>query len=134
METLSKLNIHMIQYSFIGLALALFYLLLTALSEHLGFRSAYVIATLLVVSTVSGYAKTVFKKFRHALMVGCTTSLLYVYLYFLLQEAKYSFLIGALSVFGVLIAAMYLTRKVDWHQLSKKVSQPKQQLPVQDGE
>jgi len=120
LEVVFKLRVHIIQYVFIGLALALFYLLLTALSEHIGFGSSYFISSLLVVMTVAAYSKTVLQNKRRAFMVGFSTALLYVYLYFLLQEAKFSFLIGSLSVFAVLVTTMYLTRKLDWSSLNYK--------------
>ncbi len=120
LEAIFKLRVYIIQYGFIGLALALFYLLLTALSEHIGFGAAYFLASLLVVATVGGYSKTVLQNTRRATMVGVTTALLYVFLYFLLQEARFSFLIGSGSVFALLVVTMYLTRKLDWGTLNFK--------------
>ncbi|VAW77816.1 Inner membrane protein CreD [hydrothermal vent metagenome] len=120
LEAIFRLRVYIIQYVFIGLALALFYLLLTALSEHIGFGKAYFIASLLIVGTVGAYSKTVLQNRRRAMMVAITTGLLYVFLYFLLQEAKFSFLIGSSSVFALLVATMYLTRKLDWGSLNFK--------------
>jgi len=39
-EIINGLNIHSIQYVFIGLAISIFYVLLLSLSEHIGFNSA----------------------------------------------------------------------------------------------
>jgi len=108
----------MMQYIFMGLALAIFYLLLTALSEHIGFASAYFIASLMIVLTLTAYSKAVLKNRKRAVIVGLSTSLPYVYLYFLLQEAKFSFLIGSFSVFVLLAVTMYLTRRLDWGSLN----------------
>ncbi len=120
LEAIFRLRVYIIQYVFIGLALALFYLLLTALSEHIGFGKAYFAASLLIVGTVGAYSKTVLQNRRRAMMVAITTGLLYIFLYFLLQEAKFSFLIGSSSVFALLVATMYLTRKLDWGSLNFK--------------
>ena len=46
LELLRRLAIHPIQYALVGLALAMFFLLLTALSEHIDFTLAYGAATL----------------------------------------------------------------------------------------
>ena len=43
-EFLRQLRIHPIQYGLVGLAVSIFFLLLLALSEHLGFAPAYVLA------------------------------------------------------------------------------------------
>ena len=124
LEMMCQLRVYVIQYVFIGLALALFYLLLTALSEHIGFGFAYSVASLMVVLTVGLYSKTVLPHKKHAWLIGGVTTLLYTYLYFLLQEAKYSFLIGSMSVFAVLVLAMYLTRRLDWGALTSHQSLP----------
>jgi len=44
-ETLQRRPVHPIQYGLMGLALSVFYLLLLALAEHIGFLWAYVLAT-----------------------------------------------------------------------------------------
>ena len=43
-EILKSLPIHPVQYTLVGLALALFFLLLVSLSEHISFMHAYLIA------------------------------------------------------------------------------------------
>ena len=45
-ELLKGLRVHPIQYALVGMGLAIFYLVLLALTEHLGFALAYLIAAL----------------------------------------------------------------------------------------
>jgi len=46
LELFQAKPIHPVQYGFVGLALALFYLLLISMSEHLGFNWAYVLSAI----------------------------------------------------------------------------------------
>ena len=46
-------------------------------------------------------------------------SFLYTFLLVLLHLEEYSLLLGSLALFGVLAAVMYLTRNIDWYDLSQ---------------
>ncbi|HKX37183.1 MAG TPA: cell envelope integrity protein CreD, partial [Burkholderiales bacterium] len=63
-ELLRRLAIHPIQYALVGLALAMFFLLLVALSEHIAFTTAYAIATLACVGVITIYLTKVLGNFR----------------------------------------------------------------------
>ena len=54
-ELLTQVNIHTVQYIFVGLAIAMFYLLLLSLSEHLPFAVAYTLSTLCSVGLLTFY-------------------------------------------------------------------------------
>ena len=54
-EVMKRLPVHPAQYTLVGLALALFFLLLLALSEHLAFGIAYLIAASACVGLVTFY-------------------------------------------------------------------------------
>jgi inner membrane protein len=117
-ELLRRLAIHPIQYALVGLALALFFLLLTALSEHVDFAAAYGIATLACVGLISGYVVRVLRSVLAALAFGGALTALYAMLYALLKAEDYSLLGGSLLLFGLLAAVMIATRRVDWYGLS----------------
>lgn len=119
MEIVTRQRVHFIQYLLLGGALCLFYLLLTALSEQIGFQLAYVLASLAIVITASLYGKTILRSFKRGLTIGGMIAALYGYLYSLLNEQNYAFLIGSIGLFVALIATMYLTRHVDWFNMSK---------------
>ena len=51
-------------------------------------------------------------------------SLLYAYLYILLQEGAYSLLFGSIGLTVMLATTMYLTRKVDWYELGGSNTPP----------
>jgi inner membrane protein len=114
-ELLRRLAIHPIQYALVGLALAMFFLLLTALSEHIDFALAYGIATLACVGLISGYLVRVLRSASLGLGFGGALGALYAMLYVLLKAEDYSLLGGSVLLFGLLAAVMIATRRVDWY-------------------
>jgi inner membrane protein len=119
-ELLRRLAIHPVQYALVGLALAMFFLLLTALSEHIDFAAAYAAATLACVGLISIYLIWVLKRIRTALAFGSALAALYAMLYALLKAEDYSLLGGSLLLFGLLSVVMLATRRVDWYVLTAR--------------
>lgn len=114
-EVLGKKRIHPIQYMLVAMALMLFYLLLLSLSEHIGFEPAYLIATIGIVGMLGLYSKSILQSGKMAGMITLLFTVLYFFLYVILQLADYSLLIGSILLFLVLAAVMYITRKVNWY-------------------
>ncbi|WP_083456349.1 inner membrane CreD family protein [Desulfosarcina cetonica] len=52
-----------------------------------------------------------------AVMVGGILTVLYGYLYILLQLTDYALLMGSLGLFVLLALVMFLTRRVDWYAM-----------------
>ena len=117
-EVLKKLQVHAIQYGLVGLALAVFYLLLISLSEHIGFAWAYLLSAGACVTLLSYYIGYVLRHFSRGLCFGAALALLYTLLYGLLSAEDYALLMGSLLVFALLGAVMVLTRNVDWFKLT----------------
>ena len=117
-EILRQLRIHSIQYTLVGCALAIFYLLLVSLSEHLAFSVAYSIASAACVSLISFYVTYVLNSARAGIGFGCGISFLYAVLYVLLQAEDHALLMGSLLLFAALTAVMITTRKIDWYQIA----------------
>jgi inner membrane protein len=117
-EVLRKLQIHPIQYGLVGLALAMFYLLLISLAEHIGFALAYGISATACVALLGYYIGHVLQHYLRGLGFGAALALLYGLLYGLLSAEDYALLMGALLVFALLGAVMVLTRKVNWFSLN----------------
>jgi inner membrane protein len=118
-EVLRRLAIHPLQYGLTGAALTLFYLLLLSLSEHIGFASAYAIATAGCVALISYYLIYVLGSRAWGLGFGALLGGVFGILYVLISLEDYALLAGSLTLFGFLALAMVLTRKVDWYQLSE---------------
>ncbi len=114
-EIVARRRLHPIQYLLIGLALIVFYSLLIALSEHIRFSLAYLIASTAVIVLVTGYAKSALENNRLVALVGGVLIILYGYLYMILQLEDYALLMGSIGLFAALATVMYLTRKIDWY-------------------
>jgi inner membrane protein len=121
-EVLRRLPVHPVQYSMVGAALALFYLLLLSLAEHIGFELAYLVSSIGCVGLLGYYISHVLRSPRRGAGFGAALAALYALLYGLLQAEDYALLMGALLLFGVLALVMVLTRHVDWSALGARES------------
>lgn len=124
-EILKRLQVHPVQYALVGLALAFFYLLLLALSEHIAFVFAYAISAFSCVLLIGFYVSHVLQSMWRGASFSAGLGFLYVLLYGLLSAEDYALLMGAMLLFAVLGLFMLLTRKVDWYSVgTQKMSAP----------
>ena len=119
LEVTSPVRLHPMQYLLVGAALCLFYLLLLALTEHLGFAVSYLVASIGVVSMISGYAISILRHLRWGLFLLAGLSALYVYLYVLLELEQMALLMGSVALFVILAVVMFITRDLDWYSLER---------------
>lgn len=113
-EIVNDTRIHALQYLLVGLALCLFYGLLLSFSEHLGFNPAYLLSAVLTIALVSAYMFGIMKKKKPALIMGGLLTLLYVYIFTLIQLETYALLVGSLGLFIILGIVMYYSKKINW--------------------
>lgn len=113
-EIMDKTRIHALQYLLVGLALCLFYSLLLSISEHIGFNLAYLISALLTIGLVGGYMLGIIKRKKPALIMSGLLSVLYIYVFILIQLETFALLAGSLGLFIVLAFVMYFSKKIDW--------------------
>ncbi|MDM8350789.1 cell envelope integrity protein CreD [Pseudomonas sp. sp1636] len=118
-EVLKRMPVHPLQYALVGMSLALFYLLLLSLSEHLSFVRAYALSALACVSLIGFYISHVLHSWLRGGLFGVLLAALYGLLFALLSAEDYALLMGSLLVFGVLACVMVLTRKLDWYGVGK---------------
>ena len=112
-------QVHPIQYLMVGAALCLFYLLLLSLSEHIAFLHAYVIASTADIALIAWYAwRTMSRKLGYAVAVILTA--VQAYIYDLLQMDDYALLAGTMALFVALLAAMIVTRNIDWYRIGRE--------------
>lgn len=121
-EITAGVRIHPLQYLLVGVAMCLFYLLQLALSEHIGFYYAYIIASLSIVVLITGYTMSALGTKRRGGIVGVMQVCLYSYLYVVLASQDYSLLLGSVGLFMFLAAVMFLTRRVDWFNSGRRAS------------
>ncbi|KQO13149.1 cell envelope integrity protein CreD [Sphingomonas sp. Leaf242] len=103
-----------VAYLLIGAGLVLFFILLLALAEVIGFLGAYLVASLAVVALISSYSAAILHSWRRAGVVAALLAGLYAVLYVLLSLEAYSLLIGSGMLFAALAGVMYATRRIDW--------------------
>jgi len=120
MEVVNQARVHPVQYALIGLAVLVFYTLLLAFSEHIGFAAGYWIACAAVVGLISAYSRSALGGWRLAAVPGLVLLITYAYMYLVLQLEDYALLAGSIGLFLLLAAAMWVMRKVDWYALGAK--------------
>lgn len=113
-QAMSKIRIHIFQYTMIGLALVMFYTLLISITEHSSFTLAYTIASVAVVSLIGLYSVSIMKDRRFPALIAASLTGLYVFIYVIIQMEDYALLMGSIGLFGILAAVMYVSRKIDW--------------------
>ncbi|WP_081663293.1 cell envelope integrity protein CreD [Flavobacterium subsaxonicum] len=113
-QSVSKISIHIFQYTMIGLALIMFYTLLISITEHSSFRLAYIIAGLSVVAMIGLYSISILKNFKFPAFIATALSGLYAFIYVIIQLENYALLVGSIGLFLILGAVMYFSRKIDW--------------------
>ena len=112
-----SMSIHPIAYALIGVALAIFFLLLVALSEHINFSLAYLIAALSCSSLIGFYIRHQSGELAKGVTIWSLLISVYAVLYFIIRSEDFAFLSGSLLSFGLLVAVIYVTRKIDWYQV-----------------
>lgn len=115
-ELLSHKKIHPIQYLLVSFGLILFYTLLVALSEHIGFNPAYLISSLAIIILISIYSISVFNSKKQAGFMALYLVALYTYLYVMLQLEDLALLFGSIGLFIALAIIMYVSRKISWYK------------------
>jgi inner membrane protein len=116
---LKRDRVHLVQYLLIGASLSLFYLLLLSLAEQMDFLDAYVIASLVDIAIVAWYAAATIRRLLGA-VVGAILAALHVYMYVLLQMESFALLSGTIGLLLILVAVMFVTRKVDWFAIGQE--------------
>ena len=114
-EVMNRKRIHPIQYILIGFALSIFYVLLLSISEHLTFNIAFILSSIATTVLIMLYSIALFKNKRLTILTAALLSLMYGFIYTVLQLQDYALLIGSLGLFIVLASFMYLSRKIDWY-------------------
>lgn len=120
-EVLQKRSLHLIQYGLVGLALAVFFLLLLSLAEHLGFGLAYLLAASACSALVAVYLAGALASRGGGWLALGGLGALYGLLYLLLRSQDHALLLGSLLLFALLAALMLGTRRMRWQGMAPGV-------------
>jgi len=116
-EATSDTRVHPAQYVLVGLAQIIFYLLLLAIAERIGFNWAFLVAAVATVALIGWYAGAVFKSRQRQYAAIAAFSLLYALIYVLMSLEDFALLVGAVAAFVAIAAVMWFTRNLDWYGL-----------------
>lgn len=119
-DLIGGIRISSVQYILVGVALVLFFVLLLAFAEIIGFAYAYIVASLATIGLINAYSASVLSSWRKASIIGGLLAALYGAIYILLSLEAYSLLIGSLLIFAALAGVMYVTRRLDWSRTLKR--------------
>jgi inner membrane protein len=111
-EYVTEARLSLVQFLLIGIALALFFLVLIALAEHIGFGLAYLMASAIIITINTLYSAAILRRRGLALAVGGVLVSIYGVLYLILQAEDYALLGGTLLLLAALTITMYFTRRV----------------------
>jgi inner membrane protein len=113
-DVIGGVRVSAVEYLLMGAALILFFVLLLAFAEVVGFTPAYILASTAVAGLNTAYSAAVLGSWRRAGFIGTLLFALYAVLYILLSLEAYSLLIGSLLLFAALAGVMFATRRIDW--------------------
>ncbi len=111
-QLVTKLRVHSVQYLMVGAGLVLFYVLLVAFSERIGFTGAYVIAGIMTTGLITWYAAGIYKKNKPTIALSGTLTITYGFLFAVMQLEDIALLIGSIILFIALGVLMYFTKSV----------------------
>ena len=106
------------EYLLTGAGLILFFVMLLAFAEMIGFGFAYLVASAAIIGLITSYSAAVLGGWRRAGFIGALLTGLYAVLYVLLNLEEWSLVIGSLMLFVALAGVMYATRHIEWSKVS----------------
>ncbi|MYA18355.1 MAG: cell envelope integrity protein CreD [Gammaproteobacteria bacterium] len=112
LELLTGLRFHFVQYGVVGIALALFFITLLALAEHIGFAPGYAVAAAVLTIMIAGYAHASTRNVRLGASTAATLGGLYGVLFVLLRLESFALLVGAAILLLMLGVVMSATRRL----------------------
>ncbi|MDA8516653.1 cell envelope integrity protein CreD [Citrobacter sp. Igbk 16] len=132
LESMTSLRLHPMQYLLVGLSLVMFYLLLLALSEHVGFTAAWIVASLVGALMNGVYLQAILQGWRNSLFFTAALLGLNGVMWALLRSQDSALLLGTGVLLLALCGVMFLTRHLDWHALAQP--KPKTENATEDDE
>ncbi len=115
-ELTAKVRIHPFQYILIGAALIIYYTLLLSFSEHLGYDTAYAIASIATVTLVTLYSASFLVKKSLTVLFALLMTLFYTFIFVIIQAEDFSLLIGSIGLFIIIAVIMYFSRNIKWYK------------------
>lgn len=113
-DIIGGVRVSAVEYLLMGAAIVLFFIMLLAFAEVIGFTAAYVVASAAIAGLNTAYSAAVLGSWKRGHVIGGLLIGLYAVLYILLGLEAFSLLIGSILLFLALAGVMYATRRIDW--------------------
>jgi inner membrane protein len=113
---------HIFHYLLLAFALVLFFSLLNAISEQLGFNIAYLIAASSTITLISLFLRTLVKNYKPVLILSGLLVFLYSFIFILLSLNDYAYLAGNIGLFLMLAILMMISSKFRLFNNNKEVA------------
>lgn len=111
-EYVTDVRLSLVQFLLIGVALTMFFLILVALAEHIGFTTAYLLASATVVVINTLYCGAILERSSTSAVVGAVLAAIYGVLFLILKAEDFALLGGTVLLLVALMVTMYFTRRV----------------------
>lgn len=111
-ELTGRKPLQILNYLLISLALVLFFSMLNALSEHIGFNPAYLVASFATITLVSVFLKMVIGNWKPVLIIASILVFLYAFIFVLLSLNDYAYLAGNIGLFFLLAVTMFVSARL----------------------
>jgi inner membrane protein len=98
----------------IGAAMIIYYTLLLALSEQMGFNMAYILASAATISLIGTFIWSLLKNYKAAILFAGILSMFYGFIFVILQLQDMALLLGSVGLFVIIATLMYLSQKFSW--------------------
>ncbi len=118
-EISTETRIHVFHYLQLALGLVLFFSLLNALSEQIGFNLAYIAASMSTILLITFFLKALIQQTRPVMLLAGLLVFLYSFIFILLTLNDYAYLAGNIGLFILLAVIMRFSSKL---KLIKKSS------------
>jgi inner membrane protein len=123
-ELVKRIPVHALQYIMVGAALVIFYTLLLAISEYTSYNPAYLLSSLGTVLLIALYTAGIYRSRSLGLAFALFMSLLYAFIFIIIQLQDSALLVGSIGLFAVVAAGMYLTRTLNASLLHAQTPKP----------
>ena len=75
----------------------------------------------MTIGLITLFMRTLLRNTRAALFIGLLLTVLYTFIYVIMQLESYALLVGSLGIFVILAVAMYASQKINWYQEKVKI-------------
>jgi inner membrane protein len=130
LEVVVPVRVHLIQYALVGFAMTIFYLLLLALAEVMGFAAGFTLAALASAAMVTLYLGRAMRSIGRGVQLAAVQAGIYGFLYIVLQLEDYALLAGAVGQVAALAAVMYASRDIDWYGIGRAPENGSDEAPA----